>query len=170
VGKSSLLNALVGSRIARTSRTPGKTTQVNVYRLPQGYLLDLPGYGYALASRSERRRFRHLVEGVIRDRPTVRGVLWLLDIRHRPSTDDLAMGRILAEGGHPTIIALTKADKLPRARQLSAGQDRAADLGVTADAVLPVSATRPLGLVGLADRLVALLHAAAQGSPEPVGG
>ena len=89
VGKSSLINALLDrKRLARVSATPGKTTLVNVYRLPTFYLIDLPGYGWARASKTARAGYRRLVESYLTARSTVAGIVWLLDIRHPPSKDD----------------------------------------------------------------------------------
>lgn len=120
VGKSSLLNALVGKKgLARVSATPGKTTLLNVYRLPDFYLVDLPGYGYARANKGDRAGFRRLIDGVLTARSAaLAGVVWLLDIRHQPSVDDLEMRESLAATECPVLVVLTKADKLGRtARQ-----------------------------------------------------
>src|SRR6266853_550648 len=98
VGKSSLLNALTGRRIAKTSRTPGKTKMMNVFEVPGLYLLDLPGYGYARASHGERSAFRGLLTHALR-RERLGGVVWLLDLRRTLSADDRAMQDALAERG-----------------------------------------------------------------------
>jgi GTP-binding protein len=163
VGKSSLLNALVGARVARISATPGKTTLLNVYavgrwevaapakgRLPSAicYLLDLPGYGYARAGKAQRAGFRRLVHGVLR-RPGLAGVVWLLDIRHDPSTEDRAMQDTLAAAGVPVLAALTKGDKLPkaqRARRLAALRDA---LALDPDQVIVTSARTRDGIADL---------------------
>ncbi len=113
VGKSSLLNALVGRKLARVSNTPGRTAQVNVFQLPTLYLLDLPGYGFAKVSRTERARYQRLVRGVMEKRTTVSGVLWLLDVRHDLTAADREYGDLLAGTGVPVLAALTKGDKLP---------------------------------------------------------
>ncbi len=92
VGKSSLLNALVGRPgLARVSGTPGKTTLLNAFRLPGFYLVDLPGYGFARAGKAARAGYRRLVERYLVERPTLAGVVWLLDSRHEPSREDHAM-------------------------------------------------------------------------------
>src|SRR6267154_5409961 len=85
-GKSSLLNALVGRKIAKTSGTPGKTRALNVFQVEQSFFLDLPGYGYSRASKSDRTAFRRLVNHTL-NRERLAGVVWLLDIRHEPSAD-----------------------------------------------------------------------------------
>jgi len=153
VGKSTLINAFVGQRVARTSRQPGKTQMMNVFRLPGWYLLDLPGYGFARVSKAERGRFRRLVDDVVGRRPRLSGVLWLLDVRHPPSADDLTMRSLLAEHGRPTIVALTKADKLSRSQQLTARRERARELEVPIDHLLLTSGARKLGIGELAERL-----------------
>src|SRR6266540_5486478 len=86
VGKSSLLNALVGQRVAKISATPGKTRMLNVYAVSGAYFLDLPGYGYSRASKADRVSFRRLVDHALR-REGLAGVVWLLDLRREPSPD-----------------------------------------------------------------------------------
>lgn len=164
VGKSSLLNALLGRReIARVSGTPGKTQLMNVYRLPSAYILDLPGYGYARTSQAERRRFRALLTGVLTQRPTLAGVVWLLDIRHPPSKDDLEFRNLLAQSGRPALTVLTKLDKLTHSGQKRAIIERLAELGLTEDEVIPTSVTTRAGIgeLGAAIREVVTSHSAA---------
>ena len=158
VGKSTLLNALVGQKVARTSGTPGKTQSLNVYRLPDFYLIDLPGYGFARAAKVDRTRFRLLVERVVGERNRLRGVVWLLDIRHPPSSDDLAMRELLTRTQHPVFAVLTKADKLPHGQRLQARRDRARELDLEPHELLLTSGVTSLGL----DELRAALIAAAQ--------
>src|SRR5436309_1258778 len=105
VGKSTLLNALVGRRIAKTSGTPGKTRALNVFLIDEShYFLDLPGYGYARVGKAQRGAFRGLVKHTLR-RDRLQGVVWLLDIRHALSTDDQAMQDALAEEGTQVLAA-----------------------------------------------------------------
>jgi GTP-binding protein len=158
VGKSSLINAMVGRRIARTSATPGKTQHLNVFRFPSFYLIDLPGYGYAKLSLAERRRLRSLVQDTVAKRHRLATVLWLLDIRHPPSQDDLAMRDLLAEAKRETIVALTKADKLSRAGQTKAIRARAAELEVDLDDVVVTSAARGIGVAELGELLLGAVH------------
>jgi GTP-binding protein len=119
VGKSSLLNLLVGRKaLARVSATPGKTRMLNVFTWGERcYLVDVPGYGWSKAGRADRAAWRALVEGYVRERPALAGLLWLLDIRHDPSDDDRAFGRLLAERRLPVLPVLTKADKVGRSRR-----------------------------------------------------
>src|SRR5262249_17981620 len=152
--KSSLMNALVGRRIAKTSATPGKTQLLNVFQFPQFYWLDLPGYGYARASGAERQGFRRLVEGVIRLRRGLVAAIWLLDIRPPPSRDDLGIRGLLHAAGVPPVIALTKADKLSRSRALAARTDRSGEIEVTPADLVITSSTVGTGLDQLADRIL----------------
>ncbi len=154
VGKSTLINAVVGRRIARTSGTPGKTQHLNVFRFPTFYLIDLPGYGYAKLSLSERRRLRALVYDTVVGRTDLAAVMWLLDIRHPPSKDDLAMRDLLAESKRETIVILTKSDKLPQAQRLAAVRARAVDLEVDAEDVVVTSATKGTGLEELGELML----------------
>ena len=156
VGKSSLINALVGTRVARVSATPGKTRMMNVFVWDRGYLLDLPGYGYARASRTERAGFRRLLDGVLA-RPRLAGVVWLLDIRHEPSADDRAMREAFAAAGTRVLAALTKHDKLPRGQRVRrAGALRAA-VALDEDQIVSTSARAGEGITELREAIAALL-------------
>ncbi|MBX3148197.1 MAG: ribosome biogenesis GTP-binding protein YihA/YsxC [Gemmatimonadales bacterium] len=153
VGKSSLINALAGRRIAKTSGTPGKTQFLNAFRFPGFYLIDLPGYGYAKLARTERGRLRKLVKDVIATRSGHGAVVWLLDIRHPPSEDDLAMADLLADAGRETVIVLTKGDKLSQAQRHAATRARADDLGLDSDDLLLTSSAKGFGIAELARHL-----------------
>jgi len=119
VGKSSLLNRLVGQKgLAITSKTPGRTRLVNFFRIDgRIYFVDLPGYGYAAAPKSLRETWGELVEGYLRARGELRGVVFLLDIRREPTDRDLEMRGLLEEAGLPWIPVLTKADKVGRSER-----------------------------------------------------
>jgi GTP-binding protein len=155
VGKSSLLNALTGKAgLARVSATPGKTTLVNVFRLPAFYLIDLPGYGYARASQSERQRYHDLLGGYLGRRERLAGVVWLLDLRHPPSKDDLAMQALLVSANLATLAVFTKADKFSRAQQLTRERELAAALGLRQDQVQVVSSRTGLGIAELGQSIL----------------
>jgi GTP-binding protein len=163
VGKSSLLNALVGrSGLARVSGSPGKTTLLNFYRLPDLYLVDLPGYGFARASKGARAGYRKLVNDYLLARRTLAGVVWLLDIRHQPSADDLAMQSTLAESGRPVLVVLTKADKLTRSNLPIRVAELTEALGLQQDQVEVTSSQSRQGISELASSIVA---AAARENP-----
>jgi GTP-binding protein len=156
VGKSSLLNALTGRRnLARVSATPGKTQLLNIFRLPKLYLIDLPGYGYARANKGDRAGYRKLLEKLLRDRTSLAGVVWLLDIRHPPSQDDADFQQMLEKSEVPVLAVLTKADKLTRSGQAQAVRDRAGELGLEVDQVQPVSSERGDGITELAAAILA---------------
>jgi GTP-binding protein len=156
VGKSSLLNALVERPgLARVSGTPGKTTLLNAFRLPGLYLVDLPGYGFARAGKAARAGYRRLVTGYLRDRPTLAGVVWLLDVRHEPSKEDREIQELLIESGRPVLAVLTKGDKLTRAAQATRTRELAASLGLQEDQVQLTSSSTRFGIAELARSIIA---------------
>ncbi|HEY8259011.1 MAG TPA: ribosome biogenesis GTP-binding protein YihA/YsxC [Gemmatimonadales bacterium] len=156
VGKSSLLNALTGQPgLARTSRTPGKTTLLNAYRLPSFYLIDLPGYGFARAGKTAREGYRRLLTRYLNERLTLTGVIWLLDIRHDPSADDLEMQQLLIRSGRPVLVALTKADKLSRTAARARAEVLADLLAVNHDQIEITSSRTGLGIGDLAASIAA---------------
>ena len=113
VGKSSLINKLVNRKaLARVSATPGKTATINFYRLPDCRLVDLPGYGYAKVSKGERDRWASLVEGYFAQKRNVALVIQLVDMRHKPTADDLQMIAFMQQTGLPFMVVCTKSDKL----------------------------------------------------------
>jgi GTP-binding protein len=116
VGKSSLINRLVRRRgLARTSSTPGKTQQLNYYRLDHAlYLVDLPGYGFVKGGVELRRSLGRLVQGYLERRAELRAILQLIDARHGPTALDLAMIEWLKERPRPFLLVFTKRDKLSR--------------------------------------------------------
>jgi len=147
VGKSSLINRILNRKgLARTSATPGKTATINFYRLDTMRLVDLPGYGYAKVSDSERRRWAELIEGYFDGDRDLRLVIQLWDMRHDPSKDDCQMLEYMLEREIPFVLVLTKSDKLnksEREKRLAAFDAILADLdGVT---VIPFSATNGEG-------------------------
>ena len=158
VGKSSLLNAIFDRPLAKVSGTPGRTALLNVFRLPGLYLLDLPGYGYARVSHSERARYGRLVKTLIEQRSTITGVLWLLDIRHEPSPDDLAYAQEMEKRQLPILVALTKADKLPHGQRLSRLKTIARQVGLPEDQVQLTSCLNGLGIVELGESILAIAN------------
>jgi GTP-binding protein len=143
------------------SGTPGKTQLLNVYRLPKLYLIDLPGYGFAKASQSDRRSYRELLQTLLRSRDSLTGVVWLLDVRHPLSADDQEFQALLSESGRAVLPVLTKADKLVRSKQAEAVGARARELGVPRNDIQLVSVTTGLGIADLGASLLAAAEGAA---------
>lgn len=159
VGKSTLINAILGKPgIARVSATPGKTRALNVFRLPGFYLVDLPGYGYAKADKTTRAAILKILDRYLLDRPTVGGIVWLLDIRREPSPDDRRIAEHLGTRGHPVLAVLTKADKLGRSAQAEQLRSIARTLGLEQDQVQLTSATTGLGIAELAASVAGLFQ------------
>lgn len=163
VGKSALLNRLVGrNRLARVSNTPGRTREVNFFRVNDAFVIaDLPGYGYARVSKERRATWRPLIEGYLAGSAMLRGIVLLLDARRDPSDDDLAMREYLGELGAPTLVAITKADKLGKAEVAPRAAALAAALSVGEDQVVLTSAETGMGRDELAAAVVALVEAPA---------
>ena len=113
VGKSSLINKLCNRKaLARVSSKPGKTATINFFDAGSFNLVDLPGYGYAKVSKSEKLRWAELVEGYFAAGRDIALVVQIVDMRHKPSSDDMDMINYLYESGVPFIIVMTKSDKL----------------------------------------------------------
>lgn len=118
VGKSSLINKMIQRKnLARTSSQPGKTQQLNYYRVNEDiYLVDFPGYGYAKVSKKQREAFGVMIETYLQERDQLVLQLLVIDIRHEPSKDDQLMYKWLKHYEIPTCIVATKADKIPRSK------------------------------------------------------
>ena len=158
VGKSSLLNRLVRRKaFARVSRTPGRTREINFFEVNRRLVfVDLPGYGYARVSKDRRAEWRPLIEGYLRGSKSLRGVVQLIDIRRDPSDDDLQMLDFLGDVGAPTIVAITKIDKLSSRAAAARVGELTKSLGLDADQVIPFSAYTGAGRDELAAAIVAL--------------
>lgn len=155
VGKSTLINKLVGRKsLARVSAVPGKTATINFYQVDGVYFTDLPGYGYAKTSKSEQERLRKLIAGYLQADRDLRLVIQLIDMRHAPSADDVAMVNRLIDEEVPFIIVLTKADKLNKTEREQRMAAFAEEIPCFADIhVLPFSAKTSEGLEDLRDLL-----------------
>ncbi len=143
VGKSSLINVLLRrtrKKLARVSATPGKTRSLNFYLVnDRFFLVDLPGFGFARASSRMRQSWRTLVEDYLVGEPKLRGVVHLVDARRDPTTTDLEMVEFLAEKGLPTLVVLTKMDKLKRLARERTVTQAVKRLKIDADQVLGFS-------------------------------
>jgi GTP-binding protein len=122
VGKSALLNRVVGRRaLARVSRTPGRTQQINFFSVDDRFLLvDLPGYGFARVPLSVKEQWRELVEAYLTRRRPLRAVVVLVDVRRGIAADDARLLDFLAAHARPAVVVATKIDKLGRAARLRA--------------------------------------------------
>jgi len=160
VGKSSLLNCLVRRKsFARVSRTPGRTREINFFRINNGFVLvDLPGYGYARISKEQKAAWKPLIEGYLRRTTQLRGIVLLLDIRREPSDDDRDMLDFLAEMEIPTLIALTKTDKLSKQAARQRATEITADLALEAEQVIPFSAHTGEGRLELLEAISNLVE------------
>ncbi len=118
VGKSSLINGLMNRKsLARTSGQPGKTQTINFYKVNREmYLVDLPGYGYARVSQSEKEKWGKMIERYLHTSGNLKAVFLLIDIRHAPSANDCQMYEWILHNGFRPIIIATKLDKLKRSQ------------------------------------------------------
>ena len=167
VGKSSLINTLLRrSKAARVSNTPGRTREINFFKInDQFVLVDLPGYGYARISKDRKAEWKPMIEGYLSSTPNLRGIVQLLDVRHDPTKDDFQMFDFLAQTGVPTMVVMTKTDKLSKAQAATRIRAITASLGLEDDQVIPFSAETGEGRDDLAESVMALV--AASGSDNP---
>lgn len=118
VGKSSMINKLFNRKqLARVSAVPGKTATINFFRTEYLRFADLPGYGYAKVSKSEKHRWAEMIEGYFAQERDLRLVFSLIDMRHPPTADDINMVNFLIERELPFVVVLTKKDKLSKKQQ-----------------------------------------------------
>ena len=156
VGKSSIMNKLFNRKnLVKVSSTPGKTSNVNFFEADGVHFVDLPGYGFAQRSKSERDRWASLIFDFLNMERSFNLVVSLVDIRHDPSKLDHQMIEFLQEGGYPFVVALTKADKLSRnqqAKQLAAIRKQ---LNVPAEDIIVTSSQTGAGIDELKARIEA---------------
>ncbi|SAI57620.1 ribosome biogenesis GTP-binding protein YsxC [Bordetella trematum] len=155
-GKSTAINVLCNQRrLAFSSKTPGRTRLINMFDLPDplnpeqplGFLVDLPGYGYASVAVSEKEKWADVLGGYLRDRSSLAGIVLLIDIRRGVTDLDRRLADFIAPTGRPVLALLTKADKLPygqRVRTVFAVRKQLADIGALH--TVPFSATERIGL------------------------
>ena len=167
VGKSSLINGLMNRKsLARTSAQPGKTQTINFYNINEAmYLVDLPGYGYAKVSAAEKEKWGKMIEGYLHKSKELRAVFLLVDIRHKPSTNDKQMYDWICHNGYEPVIIATKLDKLKRSQVAKSLKEIRIGLGLPKDGkILPFSAETKQGrdeIWALIDELTGLAEPAA---------
>lgn len=156
VGKSTLTNSLMNRRnLARTSKTPGKTQMINFFlvganvvskgRRYDFYLVDLPGYGYAKAAKTERLNWANFIEEYLQTSPQLKFVCQLIDGRHEPMASDITMFRWLVSRNIPVLVIATKMDKLGKQAQMESVSRIRRILGVPGLDVLPYSSVQGMG-------------------------
>lgn len=152
VGKSSLINRFLGRRnLARTGNTPGKTQTLNFYKVNEAwYFVDLPGYGYAKVSQTVKAQWGTMMENYFKKRENLLAVIQIVDIRHEPSHEDVAMHEWLRQQGVPVLVVATKADKIARGKWSQHLMNIAKALQVSDwHLILPFSAESGIGLEDL---------------------
>ncbi len=154
VGKSSLLNALVQrKKLARISSAPGKTRLIHFYRVErpglQNTLVDLPGYGYAKVSKSERARWQGLIESYLEGRPTLRAAVLLQDLRRDISEDETLLIDWLDEREIPVVLAITKIDKLKSMRRKARLNELQKSIELPKSQIVATSAEKRIGIDAL---------------------
>jgi GTP-binding protein len=164
VGKSSLINRLLGrtrTPVARVSQHPGKTQEINFYRISTAgdefCLGDLPGYGFAKAPKALRDRWRTLIGDFMTKSDELRGVVQLIDVRHGPTDDDIRAIGYLAELQIPLLFVLTKVDKLKPSQRSASIRGSLGGLGVGEEQTVAFSAITGEGRDDLLESVVALL-------------
>lgn len=130
VGKSSLLNRLFSRKnLARVSSVPGKTITINFYGAGGVNFVDLPGYGYAKVSRSEKQRWAQMMEGYFNSGRNIRLVIQLIDMRRPPTEDDIMMMEFLQNTGIDFAVVMTKSDKLNKSEYQKRLEESKDELG-----------------------------------------
>ena len=161
VGKSSLINTLLQrtrKKIAHVSGRPGKTQTINFFRVNDAfYLVDLPGYGFARVPAKVQEQWKRLIEGYLEGPHGPRGVVHLLDIRRGATDLDLEMLDYLARLGMPTLVVLTKADKLGRQKRVETVREVRERLGLDPEQLLVFSSKTGEGRGELAASVQALV-------------
>ncbi len=161
VGKSSLLNLLTRRKnLARVSGSPGKTRTINFYRINDEFrIVDLPGYGYARVSKSESEKWGAMMESYLENREGLLKVIQLVDIRHKPSAQDVQMYDYLKYFDLDGIVVATKADKVSSNQRSKNILEIRKTLGMSkADKIIPVSALKKSGHEVLLDEIEKLLE------------
>lgn len=164
VGKSSLINSLTNRKaLARTSGTPGKTQTINFFRVTlktpddtrhEFYLVDLPGYGYAKTSKTNRKLWAKFIDEYLSSRRDIKFVCQLIDMRHPPQDSDLKSFASLVEKNLPVLIVATKSDKLGKTERQKHLNVIKNSLGVDDNSILPYSSTKNEGRSELLDVII----------------
>lgn len=146
VGKSSFINTMINRKnLARTSSTPGKTRQINFYNIDEKfYFVDLPGYGYSKMSKQEKVTSGKYIEEYLQKRENIALVILLLDIRHKPTEDDMLMYDYILRSNLPFMVVTSKADKIAVTKVDGEVERIKEILGISYSTILPFSAERKI--------------------------
>ncbi len=155
VGKSSLINALLNTKLAKTGSTPGKTRSINFYRVEiKGAqkifrLVDLPGYGYAARSKDERNEWKKLISAYIKERESLKFFCHLVDFRHGLLANDKELQEWIRQNGKNIFVVFTKADKVPKTKWISTRQNYVKDGLFSYDIPIITSSDKKIGIENL---------------------
>ncbi len=146
VGKSSFINTMINRKsLARTSSEPGKTRQINFYNIDEKfYFVDLPGYGYSKMSKQEQDRVGKFTEDYLVKRNSISCIIFLIDIRHKPTENDKLMYNYVKKSNLPFIVLANKADKIAQTKVSSYIDDLKKELGISFSIILPFSSERKI--------------------------
>lgn len=146
VGKSSFINCMINRKaLARTSSEPGKTRQINFYNMDdQFYFVDLPGYGYSKMSKVEQEKVGKFTEEYLVKRQTISMIIFLVDIRHKPTENDLHMYHYIMSSNLPFMVLANKADKIAVTKVADYVEDLKKEFGMSFSILLPFSSERKI--------------------------
>ena len=146
VGKSSFVNTMINRKsLARTSSEPGKTRQINFYNIDNlFYFVDLPGYGYSKMSKQEQEKVGKFTEEYLVKRNTIRMIIFLVDIRHKPTANDLHMYNYVMSSNLPFMVLANKADKIAPTKVQTYVEDLKKEFGISFSTLLPFSSEKKI--------------------------
>jgi GTP-binding protein len=156
VGKSSLINTLTNRRkLVKVSGTPGKTRLINFFLINNSfYFVDLPGYGYAKVAKTEKAKWGSMIEDYLISRPQLQKVALLVDVRHKPSQDDISMYQWIKHFGYEVVIVATKKDKLNRAELVKSNKLIRETLNLSPNEdIINISSLKKIGVEDLLNNL-----------------
>lgn len=170
VGKSSLINALLNAKLAKTGQTPGKTRSINFYRvdIPESKsfrLVDLPGYGYAARSKDERNEWNRLVSSYMRKRESLRLILHLVDFRHGLLNKDRELQEWIRSNGKNMLVVFTKADKIAHGKWKSTREEYVKAGMFSFDVPIITSSDKKEGIDSLSEFIVKFLKSDRENLP-----
>ncbi len=146
VGKSSFVNTMINRKsLARTSSEPGKTRQINFYNIDDTfYFVDLPGYGYSKMSKDEQQKVGKFTQDYLVKRESISLIIFLIDIRHKPSENDKLMYHYVMKSNLPFMVLANKADKIAPTKVASYVEDMKKELGISFSTIFPFSSEKKI--------------------------